>query len=160
MLSAVFACVVAPVVYLGQGLRELLEAGKVTPAPSAGPTRWLRSPRPSDSWSRATEVARSSSPCERPLVLQDMRLRRSPVTWATCGERSVQAPKVRNYLEQRRYPTSMQLMAPLGGMERPGRVVRSHLPNSRLQILDRQRQPHEHGGIRPIRVQAYVRWTA
>ena len=32
MLSAVFACVVAPVVYLGQGLRELLEAGKVTPA--------------------------------------------------------------------------------------------------------------------------------
>jgi hypothetical protein len=31
---------------------------------------------------------------------------------------------MRDYLEQRRNPTSMQLMAPLGGVVRPRRVVR------------------------------------
>jgi hypothetical protein len=43
---------------------------------------------------------------------------------------------VRDYLEQRRNPTSMQLMDPLGGVERPGRAVRfARLIHRRGRVL-------------------------
>jgi hypothetical protein len=143
MLSAVFACQRCSPVSWRQWCTSARVCGScVRPArsrqPSAGPTRWPRSPRPSDSWSRATEVARSSSPCERPLVLQDIAaptLARDLGDLRLAQRSGAYSPRLPGVTMG---PSHRAAHGPLGGVERPRRKERfAHLIERRGRAFGR-----------------------